>query len=79
MGKLPKYVIFVVLSMVGSKSYVWLVKFSQLILSQGLTPCEMNPIVFWTFTSARCIILAVSVHDILKTRSNIISISIVKA
>ena len=53
----------------------WFVKFSYLILSQGLTPCEVDPIVFRTSTSAGCIILAVYVDDILITGSNIVGIT----
>ena len=53
-------------------------KFSQLILPQELTPCEVDPTIFRTSTSARCIILVVYV-DILKIWSKISGITRVKA
>ena len=56
----------------------WFAKFSQLILSQGLTPCEVDPNVFQTSTSDGCIILVVYVNDILVIWSNIAGISQVK-
>ena len=37
----------------------WFAKFSQFILSQGLTPCEVDPTAFWTSTSVGCIIMVV--------------------
>ena len=55
------------------------VKFSQLILSQGLTPCVVDPIVFQTSNFAGCIILAIYVDVILITRSDIAGIARVKA
>ena len=45
-------------------------EFSQLILSQGLTPCEVDPTIFRTSTSAGCIILAIYIDDILVTGSD---------
>ena len=56
----------------------WFEKFSQLILSQGLTPCEVDPTVFRTSTFDGCIILAVYVDDILITRSDIVGSTRVK-
>ena len=50
-------------------------KFSQLILSQGLNPCEVDPIVFHTSTFVTCIILVVYVDDILIIGSNISGIT----
>ena len=40
-------------------------------LSQGLAPCEVDLIVFRTFIFVGCIILVVSVDDILVTKSDI--------
>ena len=53
----------------------WFKKFSQLIFSQGLTACEVDPNVFWTSTSAGWIILVVYVDDILVIGSDITSIA----
>ena len=57
----------------------WFEKFSQLILSRGLTPCEVNPTIFRTSTSTGCIILTIYADDILATRSDIIGIAQIKA
>ena len=59
--------------------FSWFVKFSQLILSQGLTLCEVDPTFFWTCTFARCIILVVYVDSILVTRRDIVCITQAKA
>ena len=53
-------------------------KFSQLVFSQGLTPCEVDPIVFQTSTSVGCIILTVYVDDILIIGSDIVGFTRVK-
>ena len=53
-------------------------KFSQLILLQGLTLCEVDPILDRTSTFSGCIILAIYVDDILITRNNINDITQVK-
>ena len=47
------------------------VQFNQFILFQGLIHCEMDPTIFLTSISTRCIILVVNVHDILLMKSNI--------
>ena len=57
----------------------WFTKFSKLILSQVLTPCKVDPTIFLTSTSTGCTILALEVDDILVTRSDIASITRVKA
>ena len=57
----------------------WFGKFSKLIFSQGLTPCEVDPSVFQTSNSTRCIILVVYVNDILIIGSNIVGITQIKA
>ena len=50
-------------------------KFSQLSLSQRLTPSEVNPNIFRTSTSDECIILAIYVEDIFVIGSDIFSIT----
>ena len=52
----------------------WFANFRQLILSQGLTPCEVDPIVFRTSTYVGCIIPAVYVDDILITGSTLLAL-----
>ena len=62
--------------------HAWFENFSSLILSQGLTPCALDPNVFQTsnvFDSDGCIILVIYVDDILVTRSDITGITRVKA
>ena len=56
----------------------WFAKFSQRILSQGLTPCEVDHSVFQNSNSAECIILAVFVDEILVIRSDMSGITRVK-
>ena len=57
----------------------WFEKFNQIMLSQGLTPYEVDPNVFQTSTSVGCIILVIYVEDILVTMSDIAGIAFVKA
>ena len=54
-------------------------KFSQLILSQGLNFCEVGPNIFQTSTFTRYIILAIYLDDILLSERDISSITRVKA
>ena len=54
-------------------------KFSQLILSRGLTPCEVDPTVFSTSTFSGCIILVVYVDDIHVIGNDNVGITRVKA
>ena len=53
----------------------WFKKFNQIILSQGLTPCEVDPTAFQTSNSVGCIIVVVYVDDIHFTESDIVGIT----